>query len=110
VLGHNGHYQGPIGSMGRSCLQTCAMFFVEFSTDQIVVENIDQGYVTFVQKFTHLESVITNDLDDSVEFNMRIGKANGVLYSLINLWRIKGLTIKMKNVIYIASTIKNILM
>jgi hypothetical protein len=50
-----------------------------------------------------------DDLDDSVAINARIGKANDILYSLVNFWRSKGLTVKMKKVFYIV-TIMNILL
>jgi hypothetical protein len=56
--------------------------------------------VTFNRKFTYLGSVITDDLDDSVEINARIGKANDILYSLMSLWRSKGLTVRMKKSFY----------
>jgi hypothetical protein len=70
--------------------------------DKIIVKNTDHRYVTFNWKFTYLGSVITDDF-------ARIAKANGILYSLINFWRSKGLTVKMKKLFYIA-TIVNILL
>jgi hypothetical protein len=53
-------------------------------------------------KFTYLGSIITKDLEDSKEIKARIGKANGILNILNNLWRSKGLTLNMKNQFYIA--------
>jgi hypothetical protein len=77
--------------------------------DKIIVENIDQGYVTFNQNFTYIGSIITNDLDDSVEINAIIGKANGILYSLVNFLRSKGLTVKMKKAFYITTIMNSLL-
>jgi hypothetical protein len=77
--------------------------------DKIIIKSTDQGYTFFNRKFTYLGSVITNDLDDSVEINVRIGKANDIIYSLVNFWRSKGLTVKMKKAFYIV-TIMNILL
>jgi exonuclease III len=76
---------------------------------KVVVDGTDQGYVTFNRKFTYLGSIITEDLEDNAEINARIGKANGILYSLNNLWRSKGLTLAMKKQFYVA-TIVNILL
>jgi hypothetical protein len=66
---------------------------------KIIVDNTDQGYITFNRKFTYLGSIITKDLDDGVEIKARIGKANGILRSLNNLWRSKGLSLNMKKTI-----------
>jgi hypothetical protein len=76
---------------------------------KIIVDHTDQGYVTFNQKFTYLGSIITEDLDDGAEIRARIGKANGILHSLNNLWRSKGLSLNMKKQFFIA-TIVNILL
>jgi hypothetical protein len=65
--------------------------------------------VTFNWKFKCLGSIITNDKDDSVKINARTRKVNEILYSLVNFWRTKGLTIKMKKAFYI-DTIVNILL
>jgi hypothetical protein len=46
---------------------------------KIVVENTDQGYVTFNIKFTYLGSIITDDLESSTKIRARLGKANGIL-------------------------------
>jgi hypothetical protein len=64
--------------------------------DKIFVDRTDQGYVTFNRRFTYLGSLITNDLEDSAEIHARIGKTNGILHSLNNLWRSKGLSVRMK--------------
>jgi hypothetical protein len=78
--------------------------------DKIVIENTDQGYMTFKWKFKYLGSIITNYLDDSIKINVRIRKANRIMYSLVNFWRSqKDLTIKMKKAFYIA-TFMNILL
>jgi hypothetical protein len=76
---------------------------------KILVDDTDQGYITFNKKFTYLGSIITEDLEDTTEINARIGKANGILYSLMNLWRSKGLSLGMKKQFYVA-TIVNILL
>jgi hypothetical protein len=77
--------------------------------DKIVVDQTDQGYMTFNRRFTYLGSIITNDLEDSAEIHARIGKANGILHSLNNLWRSKGLSVKMKKQLYVATVVNIIL-
>jgi exonuclease III len=81
----------------------------ETDRSKVFVDNTDQGYVTFNRKFTYLGSIITEDLDDGAEIAARIGKANGILHSLNNLWRSKGLSLNMKKQFFIA-TIVNILL
>jgi hypothetical protein len=43
---------------------------------KIIVDDTDQGYITFNRKFTYLGSIITKDLDDGVQIRARIGKVN----------------------------------
>jgi hypothetical protein len=43
--------------------------------------------MTFNRRFTYLGSIITDDLEDSAEIHASIGKANGILHSLNNLWQ-----------------------
>jgi hypothetical protein len=62
--------------------------------DNIFVDRTYQGYVTF-RRFTYLGSIITDDLEDSAEIHARTGKANGILHSLNNLWRSKGLYVRI---------------
>jgi hypothetical protein len=77
---------------------------------KVLVENTDQGYVTFNRRFTYLGSIITNDLEDGAEIHARIGKANdGILNSLNNLWRSKGLSVSMKKQFYIATVVNIVL-
>jgi hypothetical protein len=64
----------------------------------------------FNQKLMYLGSVITEDLDNNININARIRKVNTIVYSFVNFWRRKGLTVKMKKAFYIAATIVNILL
>jgi hypothetical protein len=50
----------------------------------------------FNRRFMYLGSIVTNDLEDSAEIHARIRKENGILHGLNNLWRSKGLSVKMK--------------
>jgi hypothetical protein len=59
--------------------------------------------MTFNRRFTYIGSIITDDLEDSAEIHSRIGKANGILQELNNLWRSKELSVKMKKQFYIAT-------
>jgi hypothetical protein len=77
--------------------------------DKIFDDETDQGYVTFNRRFTYLGSIITDDLEDSAEIHSRIGKANGILHSLNNLWRNKGLYVRMKKQFYIATVVNIVL-
>jgi hypothetical protein len=77
--------------------------------DKVLVDNTDQGYVTFNRRFTYLGSIITDDLEDSAEIHARIGKANGILHGLNNLWRSKGLSVSMKKQFYIATVVNIVL-
>ena len=81
----------------------------EADRSKVFVDNTDQGYITFNRKLTYLGSIITEDLDNGAEISARIGKANGILHSLNNPWRSKGLTLNMKKQFFIA-TIVNILL
>jgi hypothetical protein len=90
-------------------IQTPGMITSDADRANMVIANTDQGYVTFNRKFTYLGSIITNDLEDSTKIKARIGKANGILNSLNNLWRSKGLSLNMKQQLYVA-TIVNILL
>jgi hypothetical protein len=65
--------------------------------------------VTFNRRFTYLGSFITDDLEDSAEIHARIGKANRILHSLNNLWRSKGLSVRMKKQFYIATMVNIVL-
>jgi hypothetical protein len=49
---------------------------------KLIIDNMDQAYVTFNRKLTYLGSIITKDLDDGAEIKARIGKANGIIHSL----------------------------
>ena len=77
--------------------------------DKVFIDNTDQGYVTFNRRFTYLGSIITDDLEDSTEIHARIGKANGILNGLNNLWRSKGLSVNMKKQFYIATVVNIVL-
>jgi hypothetical protein len=77
--------------------------------DKVFVENTDQGYIMFNRRFTYLRSIITKDLEDSAEIHARLGKANGILHGLNNLWRIKGLSVWMKKQFYIATVVNIVL-
>jgi hypothetical protein len=60
--------------------------------NKVFIDNIDQGYVAFNRRFTYLGFIIT-----------RIGKVNGILHSLNNLWKNKGLSVSMQKQFYIAT-------
>jgi hypothetical protein len=76
---------------------------------KVFIENTYQGYVTFNRRFTYLGSIITNDLEDRAEIHSRIEKENGILNSLNNLWRSKGLSVSMKKQFYIATVVNIVL-
>jgi hypothetical protein len=76
---------------------------------KVFIENTYQGYVTFNRRFTYLGSIITNDLEDRAEIHSRIEKENGILNSLNNLWRSKGLSVSMKKEFYIATVVNIVL-
>jgi hypothetical protein len=75
--------------------------------DKIVIDRTDQGCMTCNRRLMYLGSIITYDPEDSAKMHARIGKANGILHSLNNLWRCKGLSVKMKKQLCIA-TVMNI--
>jgi hypothetical protein len=77
--------------------------------DKVFIDNTDQGYVTFNRRFTYLGSIITEDLGDSDEIHACLGKANGILHGLNNLWRSKGLSVSMKKQFYIATVVNIVL-
>jgi hypothetical protein len=77
--------------------------------DKVFVDNADQGYVMFNRRFTYLGSIITNDLEDSAEIHAKIGKANGILHILNNLWKSKGILVSMKKQFYIARVMNIVL-
>ena len=74
-----------------------------------VVDNTEQGYVTFKRKFTDSGSIISDDREDSTEFRAKIGKADGILNSLNNIWRSNGLSLNMKKQFYIATIVNTLL-
>jgi adenylate cyclase class IV len=63
----------------------------------------------FNRRLTYLGSIITNDLKDSTEFHATIGKANRILHGLNNLWRSKGLSVKMEKQYYITTVVNIVL-
>jgi hypothetical protein len=78
--------------------------------DKVFVENTDHGYITFNRRFTYLVSIITEDLEDGAEIHARLGKANGILHSLNNLWRSKGgMSVRMKKQFNIVTVITIVL-
>jgi hypothetical protein len=81
----------------------------EADQSKIVVDQTDQGYVTFNRRFMYLGSIITDDLKDSAEIHTRIGKGNGILHGLNNLWRSKGLSVKTKKQFYIVTVVNIVL-
>ena len=56
----------------------------------------DGGYITFCKQFTYLGSIITWDLDDSVDVTARIAKASSALGSLGCVFKNKDISIATK--------------
>jgi len=61
---------------------------------------VAQGNIEYVERFTHLRSVISSDGDVEADINTRQAKAAAVFRRLDNVWRSSTLSLKIKLDLY----------
>lgn len=102
-----------IGRQGKQS-KTEAMYFpskidgytLAAETEQIVVED---GYITYCDKFKYLGSIIEPNLRDHLEIRTRIRKAQGQIGGLIGFFRHPNIPLASKKLLYLQVPLNTVL-